>query len=226
MTIEEQQAVARAVVNRIATGRGLPAPWPHADAALPAWLEETDVTTWGVEELGAMRERLLPAAEREKGGVWYTPLQVADEMVRLTVVPQLRGLADPADPAGVLQVLVLDPACGAGVFLVAAARRIVAYYAGLFAAARCARPLPPLIRHLLPEVLRECIFGIDIDPVAIDLAKSVLWLETGGAMPITALDRNLIVGNPLTHPDVLPPAFKERRSQAPHTGPLFEGAHP
>ncbi|MCU1671061.1 MAG: putative type modification enzyme [Blastococcus sp.] len=203
-----EQTIVRTVINRVAASRGLMAPWPEADVELPAWLAGADVAGWGVEELGSARERLLTGEERDSGGVWYTPLPVAESMVELAVVPQLDRMSDHPDPGNVLQVLAMDPACGAGVFLVAAARRIAARYATRMAAHVGGEPTVALARWVMPEVLSECIFGLDVDPAAVDLARSVLWLETGGTVPITFMDRNVICGNPLQGDS--PPRLEER----------------
>lgn len=199
--------VARAVVNRIAESRGLSTPWPTGDAEMPSWLEDTEVKGWGVEELGAMRERLASKEERDRSGLWYTPPPVADFMTSFSINPILDQLADIEDPENALQVLALDPACGAGVFLVSAACLIAHRYASLIARSE---PTDWMVRHVMPEVLSECIFGIDRDPVAVDLAKSVCWLEIDGAEPITFMDRNIICGNPLDNDS--PPKLEERRS--------------
>jgi hypothetical protein len=206
-----QQAIVRHVVNRIAVDRGLAGPWPETDVTLPRWLcealTEQDTRSWGAAELGAMRERLLSAGERKSGGIWYTPRETADFMVRFTIGAQLDRLANRDDPNSALQVLAVDPACGMGVFLVSAARLIARRYAALIFGCE---PDDGMERLVMPEVMRECVFGLDIDPVAITLAKSVLWLETLGKEEITFMDRNVIVENPLSGPDAMPPALEER----------------
>jgi hypothetical protein len=198
--------IARTVVNRVAESRGLSAPWPDLDAALPPWLESADVTGWGVAEFGAMRERLAKKEERDQRGLWYTPPLAADFMTSFSINPILDRLADIEDPANALQVLALDPACGAGVFLVSAARLIAGRYASLIARSE---PTEWMVQHVMPEVLSECVFGIDIDPVAVDLAKASLWLEIDGTEPFTFMDRNVICGNALAGDS--PPKLEERR---------------
>lgn len=191
MNHEQHRAVARTVVNRIAGARGLEAPWPDTDVELPGWLADADVSRWGVAELGAMRERLLADDERVSTGVWYTPQELAESIVRLT----LDGGVVCSAPAGALRVMVLDPACGAGVFLLAAARRIATVYARL--AAGNNEPAAWAVQAALPLVAEQCVFGVDTDPVAVDLARAALWLEIGGTRPITWLDDNIIVGDTL-----------------------------
>lgn len=205
MNAEMQRDVARALVNSIAESRGLPAPWPNTGAALPDWMDGEDVSGWGVAELGAFRERLLTSDARKSGGVWYTPPAVADFMVRFSLDPVIDRLTEAEDPLDALQVLAVDPACGAGVFLVSGARLIARRYAALIAKAE---PADWMVAQVMPEVMSECVFGVDIDPVAVDLAKSVLWLEIDGREPITFMDRNVIVGNVLDQDS--PPKLEER----------------
>lgn len=203
------QLIARAVVNRIAEARGLDLPWSDADAALPDWLTSEDVSEWGVVELGLMRERLASKDERDKGGIWYTPPEVARSMVSFTIGGQIdQLLAKDPNPANVLQVLAYDPSCGAGVFLVEAARFMADRYASRLAEDAGVEQQPWMTKWVMPQVLAESVFGIDRDPVAVDLAKSVLWLEIDGTEPITFMDRNVICGNPLNNDS--PPALEER----------------
>lgn len=201
----QQTTMARTLVNRIAETRELPPPWPETDTELPSWMAGADVSEWGVAELGAFRERLLSAEDRASGGSWYTPPHVADFMTRFSIGPIIDRLAKIDDPGNALQVLAIDPSCGAGVFLVSAARLIARRYAALIAGAE---PTEWMVRHVMPEVMSECVFGVDIDPVAVDLARSALWLETGGTEPVTFMDRNVICGNVLAQD--LPPKFEER----------------
>lgn len=217
--IDQQRATARAAVNHIAAARGMPEPWPDTGADLPGWLREVvdsgEIRHWGVQKLGAMRERLASEDQRAATGLFYTPDPVAQFMSRFSLDLALQQVVVPGDPGSVLQVLAVDPACGAGVFLVWAARRIATRYAAELAGVDETQVTEPMIRLVLPEVLPECVFGIDIDPVAVDLAKSVLWLETGGTQPITFMDRNVITGNALAGPNAMPPKLEERYPTLP-----------
>lgn len=208
--IDQQRATARAVINRIAAARALPEPWPDTGISLPGWLADLDdeqLRIWTVEDLGTMREKLASPDQRAGTGLFYTPPRLAAAMSRFSLDVALKQVVEPGDPSSVLQALAIDPACGAGVFLVEAARRIAARYAAEILGGE---PAEAMIRLVLPEVMTECVFGLDVDPVAVDLAKSALWLETLGAQPIDFMDRNVIVGNPLSGPDAMPPKLEER----------------
>jgi hypothetical protein len=104
---------------------------------------------------------------------------------------------------------------------VSAARRIAGRYAALILGAQ---PDESMVRLVLPEVMTECVFGLDIDPVAVTLAKSALWLETLGKEDITFMDRNVIVGNPLSGPGAMPPKLEERYPTPAEAYAAFPGA--
>lgn len=210
---DDTRPLMRLIVNQAAEARGLPAPWDpdmpceRADVAGKLIAELGDAAEWGAPEFGPIYENIISAKKRERLGAWYTPPIAAEAMVSFSIGPQLDRLAAHPDPGNVLQVLALDPSCGAGIFLVSAARFIARRYAGRIA--RTDEPTDWMIRTVMPEVMSECVFGIDIDPIAVELAKSACWLEMAGTQPITFMDRNIICGNALNNDS--PPKLEERR---------------
>src|SRR5690606_26978055 len=95
-----------------------------------------------------------------------------------------------------LSVTVCDPACGSGHFLVAAARRIARRIAQIRSGED--EPSPDLVRHAMREVVSRCIYGVDINEMAAELAKVSLWLESvEPGRPLAFLDANIRVGNAL-----------------------------
>ena len=95
-----------------------------------------------------------------------------------------------------LAVTVCDPACGSGHFLVAAARRI----AKRLAAVREHNPEPTVeaLRTALRDVVKHCIYGVDVNPMAVELAKVSLWLEAlDPGKPLAFLDAHIKCGNAL-----------------------------
>ena len=214
MNPQEQQQVARTVVNRVAAARGLDAPWPSEDAELPDWVTEelaaANLTEWGAAELGALRERLASEEDRAHSGIWYTPPGLAAGIAQFALGITSYPTGYDA-PGYTLRVLTLDPACGAGIFLIAAARDIAVRYA-----AACTGTTPPpawAVHTVMPTVLTECVFGVDLDPVAVDLARAACWLETAGAADPAFMDDNITVGDPLN--DEIPKRLADRLNTDP-----------
>ncbi|MFE9770011.1 N-6 DNA methylase [Streptomyces sp. NPDC005808] len=207
--------ILRIAVNTVAAARQLTEPWPidldddtaHRTRKL---LQDIDgITTWGVKELGSLHEQLLATDTRKASGSWYTPPEIAHPLTR-AALSTITDLNLDDDLTDVLNVSVLDPACGAGVFLVSAARLLASAYVGLLF--RTNKPAPLTVQAVMADVLKSCVYGIDTDPVAVDLAKSACWLETGGYTPIDWLDNNIVIGNALEGD--LPPALAGRLNSA------------
>ncbi|GAA4207263.1 N-6 DNA methylase [Streptosporangium oxazolinicum] len=149
--------------------------------------------------------------DRKKTGSYYTPSSLIETLLDSTLDPviddaQKRGelkasAASEPDPAEaivteLLSLTVCDPACGSGHFLVAAARRI----AKRVAAVRERNPEPTLdaVRHALHEVIARCVYGVDLNPMAVELAKVSLWLEAlEPGKPLGFLDAHIKHGNGL-----------------------------
>jgi hypothetical protein len=134
---------------------------------------------------------------RKATGTFYTPQPIADYVVRRTLGPLLQDL--PADR--ILQLRIVDPAMGSGAFLVAANRYLaVAYEAALIREGRChasdlGEPERASIRRSIAE---RCLYGVDINPMAVQLARLSLWLATLSAdRPLTFLDHRLQAGDSL-----------------------------
>ena len=95
-----------------------------------------------------------------------------------------------------LSLTVCDPACGSGHFLVAAARRIAKRVASV--RERNPEPTVDAVRHALHEVIGRCIYGVDLNPMAVELAKVSLWLEAlEPGRPLDFLDAHIKQGNGL-----------------------------
>ncbi|WP_406142765.1 Eco57I restriction-modification methylase domain-containing protein [Streptomyces anulatus] len=148
---------------------------------------------------------------RKTTGSYYTPSSLIECLLDSTLDPVIRdavkrgeeaasksGANDPADAIvdELLSLTVCDPACGSGHFLVASARRI----AKQVAAVRDRNPEPTLdaVRHALHEVVARCIYGVDLNPMAVELAKVSLWLEAlEPGKPLGFLDAHVKHGNGL-----------------------------
>ncbi|MFD7942713.1 Eco57I restriction-modification methylase domain-containing protein [Streptomyces sp. NPDC059744] len=153
----------------------------------------------------------LAGNARKTTGSYYTPSSlidclldsaldpVIDDAVKRGEIRATRSGQPDAREAIVEELLgltVCDPACGSGHFLVAAARRI----AKRVAAVREQNPEPTLdaVRHALHEVVARCIYGVDLNPMAVELAKVSLWLEAlEPGKPLGFLDAHIKHGNAL-----------------------------
>ena len=155
----------------------------------------------GVEQLGAVYERVLdysPGGEVRKGtGTFYTPRAMTEYLVRRTLAPLVRGKS----PEAVLAIRVVDPAMGSGAFLVAACRYLAdAYEDALIAEGGLTRgDISVADRAAFRRVVAQrCLYGVDVNPTAVQLARLSLWLCTLAAdLPLTFLDHHLRAGNSL-----------------------------
>ncbi len=140
---------------------------------------------------------------RKLTGSYYTPDSLVQELIKSALEPVIAQTvkANPEQPVQALLALtVCDPACGSGHFLLSAARRLADEVALHRAAAERegGAPTPSDYRHALRDVVGRCIFGVDKNPMAIQLAKTALWLEAYSPdRPLSFVDHHLRVGDAL-----------------------------
>lgn len=139
--------------------------------------------------------------ERKTSGSYYTPDALVQTLLDSALDPVLDRLeaeseGSPDDAAaGLLTVTVIDPACGSGHFLLAAARRIATRVARLRADGV---PTQDDYRRALRDVVRLCIYGVDRNLMAVELSRVALWIETvEPGKPLGFLDANLRCGDSL-----------------------------
>lgn len=204
-----------------------------------SWLRESgglSRVNWrdmGPEELGSVYESLLELVPRvtqggrafefatgdeTKGnarkttGSYYTPdslVQVLLDTALEPVVAQTLA-AHPANGVeALLKLSVVDPACGSGHFLLAAARRLAAHVARLQAHGT---PSAAEYRRAVRQVVGRCIFGVDLNPLAVELCKVSLWMEAvEPGLPLGFLDSHIQQGNALlgTSPELMAQGIPE-----------------
>lgn len=163
----------------------------------------------GAEELGIVYQEMMAGDERLARGSYYTPDGVAGWMNKFSLGLALRQVGPAAEH--VLQVVALDPACGAGIFLVHAARFLAHAYASRLVDGE---PSGDLMLAVLPRVILECVYGVDLDPIAVDLARLAVSLETAGALTPAMLSRHIVCDSVLEGPDHVPPALADRQKLA------------
>jgi len=145
---------------------------------------------------------LQPTPSRRSTGSYYTPRSLSERVVRRTLEPILACLGERPPADRILELKVCDPAMGSGAFLVEACRFlgeqvVEAWRRSGEHAAILERHGDPL-QHAKRLVAERCLYGVDKNPAAVELAKLSLWLETMSAdKPFTFLDHVLRHGDSL-----------------------------
>ncbi|GAA5175586.1 hypothetical protein GCM10025771_08170 [Niveibacterium umoris] len=140
---------------------------------------------------------------RKLTGSYYTPDSLVQELIKSALEPVIAQTvkANPDRPVeALLSLTICDPACGSGHFLLSAARRLADEVALHRAAAERegGAPTPTDYRHALRDVVSRCIYGVDKNAMAIQLAKTALWLEAYSPdRPLSFVDHHLRVGDAL-----------------------------
>lgn len=145
---------------------------------------------------------LQPTDERRRTGSHYTPASLTRPIVADALAPAFARIGADAGPADVLDLKVCDPAAGSGAFLVEACRQLGERLVAAWSRWPAQRPTIPAdedeLLHAKRLVAQHCLRGIDRNPLAIDLAKLSLWLETlASAHEFTFLDAVLRAGDSL-----------------------------
>lgn len=178
-----------------------------------------DYRNMGTEELGSIYESLLElvpvvdttrrvfgfmnnvgtSSERKQTGSYYTPDAFVQLLIKSALDPVIEKRLQEATGTpeeALLALRVIDPACGSGHFLLAAARRIAERLALIRSSDGSVTPSN--YRIALRDVIQHCIYGVDLNPLAVELARMALWLEGyAEGMPLSFLDHHLKVGNSL-----------------------------
>ena len=152
--------------------------------------------------IGSGAPYLQPTEERRRSGSHYTPRSLTEPIVRHALEPAFARLGDKASPEAVLSLKILDPACGSGAFLVEACRQIGARLEQAWNMYGAEKPHIPADEdealHARRLVAQKCLYGVDRNPMAVDLARLSLWLATlARDHEFTFLDHALKAGDSL-----------------------------
>jgi hypothetical protein len=163
-----------------------------------------------VDERGSPKKRVAPAGtpilqpteERRRTGSHYTPRSLTGPIVKHALEPAFVRLGPDATPEQVLDLKVCDPAMGSGAFLVEACRAIGERLVSAWARWPEKRPKIPADEdedlHARRLVAQRCLYGVDKNPRAVDLARLSLWLATlARDHEFTFLDHALKCGDSL-----------------------------
>jgi hypothetical protein len=194
----------------------------------------------GVEEIGSVYESLLEftprlatevieledrtvsrgefylddrGMERKETGSYYTDPGLVQELVQSALKPVVKDRLEDATTTAdqedaLLDITVCDPACGSAAFLVAANN----FLAQRLAQIRADSDYPPedQVREARRDVLQHCIYAVDLNPMAVELAKVSLWINSAVEdKPLNFLDHHIKCGNSLigTNSDLLEGEF-------------------
>jgi hypothetical protein len=184
-------------------------------------LRPIDFLRLGAEELGSVYEQLLQLEpyidlgnpvqpgfeitaaagnERKVTGSYYTPDSLVqcllDSALEPVMAQAVNGKIGEEAAQTLLKLTICDPACGSGHFLVSAGRRLAQRVAEFQAGGEL--PSAAQVRNAFRQVVARCLFGVDINPMAVELAKIALWMEAmEPGKPLSFLDHHFRVGNSL-----------------------------
>ena len=201
--------------NRALLGAFFRLAWLHESSGL----QRVNWRDMGADELGYVYEGLLElvpqitgdgrsfafaSADESRGharkttGSYYTPDELVQLLLASALDPVVKRTVDahPDRPAdALLDLAIVDPACGSGHFLLAAARRLADRVARILAGGT---PTPDDYQRALRDVVRRCIYGVDRNPLAVEICKVSLWMESiDPGLPLTFLESHIRYGNSL-----------------------------
>jgi methylase of polypeptide subunit release factors len=133
--------------------------------------------------------------DRSSSGSHYTPEELVRPLIKHSLDYLIEDKLKEADPEkGLLSLTICDVACGSGHILLSAARRVGFELAKV--RSKEDQPTPSVLRVAIRDVIRNCIYGVDLNPLAVELCKVALWLEahTPGE-PLNFLDHHIKCGN-------------------------------
>ena len=179
-----------------------------------------DYKNLGSEELGSVYESLLElhpivntdaatfelqtvsGSERKTTGSYYTPSSLIQVLLDSALEPIIQqaitkaGTSIENQQSLILDLKICDPACGSGHFLVAAAHRLARRLASVRTGE--GEPAPEAMRAALRSVISNCIYGVDINPMSVELCKVSLWMEAlEPGKPLSFLDAHIQCGDSL-----------------------------
>ena len=179
-----------------------------------------DYKNLGVRELGSVYESLLElqptvnanagmfalavvsGSERKTTGSFFTPEDLIKVLLDSALDPVIAQAIARAGSSledqiqAILNLKICDPACGSGHFLVAAAHRLARALAQLQTGE--GEPAPEAMRSALRAVISNCIYGVDINPMSVELCKVSLWMEAlEPGKPLSFLDAHIQCGDSL-----------------------------
>ncbi|NVN96634.1 restriction endonuclease [Candidatus Nomurabacteria bacterium] len=143
------------------------------------------------------------SAERGKSGSHYTPEELVQPLIKHSLEYLIEDRIKPYQQKkatkestiqSLLSLKICDVACGSGHILLSAARRLALEIARVQTDEE--QPNPMAVRKAIKQVVRQCIYGVDKNPLAVELCKVALWLEAHNpGEPLSFLDHHIKCGD-------------------------------
>jgi hypothetical protein len=161
-----------------------------------------DLRAKNTDLAAAGRLVIQPGEERRRTSSHYTPQSLTEPVVRRTLAPLLAALGPEPSSRALLSLKICDPAMGSGAFLVAVVRaladQVVAAWTREGELPTVAHAHEDVTNHARRLVAQRCVYGVDKNPMAVNLAKLSLWLVTlSKDLPFTFVDHALRCGDSL-----------------------------
>ena len=196
-----QEHADRTITDRVASGLREAESVDELHAALDRVLDKD--ATPDIAPPGALV--LQPNEERRRSGSHYTPRELTEPIVRHTLAPLLDRLrredGRSPTPEQILDLKICDPAMGSGAFLVETCRQLADALIDAWGAHGAMPVIPPdedEVIYARRLVAQKCLYGIDRNPMAVDLAKVSMWLSTlARDHPLTFVDHAFRHGDSL-----------------------------
>jgi type I restriction-modification system DNA methylase subunit len=153
--------------------------------------------------IGQLHFGFVQGTSRSSSGSHYTPEELVKPLIKHSLDYLIADkLKEPNPEAALLSLTVCDVACGSGHILLSAARRIGWELACLRETnanknkEKVEQPSPTYLRQAIRDAIRHCIYGVDLNPLAVELCKVALWLEAHApGEPLNFLDHHIKCGN-------------------------------
>ena len=148
-----------------------------------------------VKRDGKYHFEFIKGDDRSSSGSHYTPDELVQPLIKHSLDYIIQDkLKEEDKEAALLSITVCDVACGSGHILLNAARRIATELAVVRTGED--QPSPSAFRAAIRDVIRNCIYGVDLNPLAVELCKVALWLEAHNPNePLNFLDHHIKCGN-------------------------------
>jgi hypothetical protein len=194
--LQEDMGLAKAQAEKIA----------KATEGAKSEADATDVMAGfrikGTDVAGPGRLVIQPGSERRRTSSHYTPRSLTEPIVRTTLEPLLAVMGPEPRSEALLDLKICDPAMGSGAFLVEVVRQlgdqVVAAWTREGRLDKIADAHHDAVMHARRLVAQRCVYGVDKNPLAVQLAKLSLWLVTlAKELPFTFVDHALCWGDSL-----------------------------